>query len=361
MERAATAGGTCEGDAAMIARLREQRLRKVALIVAVAAAGAVAAVQVQAGALSAGARTAGPYRYDPYGAWLDYGWPVVAKPCCFRDKDGIPLVDYGGTIGVQYNPFTAAADGLLYFSSALYNLDTSYLKQAVRDANWLVRHQQPDGRWLYHFRLIEYFIPPPWPSAIAQGAALSLLVRIWRYTGDAVYLTAAKRGLLPYSRPAWKGGVLTYWGNLPFYEEAPSANPTFILNGYMFALIGLYDVAVAAPRSPAARLYRRGWQTLVALLPLYDFSDGQSAYSLRDLTLNLPKAPTSLMYEGRHVALLRALESITPSRVLGQYLDTWNIRSIQGYIRTGAPRPGPERQFEQLWRAPGLRSLLLQP
>jgi heparosan-N-sulfate-glucuronate 5-epimerase len=275
------------------------------------------------------------YRYEPYGPWLDLGASdSVPGPGPGTDANGIPVIDYGGTIGIQYNPFAIAANGLVYYSSYLFTENMPQIEQAVNDANWLVSNQQPDGRWLYRFPLVEYAIPPPWPSAVAQGAGLSLLVRVWRYTHNAVYLRAAKRALLPYSRPVASGGILSRWGDpgpiadivrhLWFYQEAPSiVHPSFILNGFMYSLVGLYDLSVAAPRSTARGLYLRGWRSLVAMLPLYDYGPGQSLYNLDYLTIGAPKHPTSDWYNGRHVVLLRAIDSVTPSPILRHYMDVW--------------------------------------
>jgi hypothetical protein len=278
------------------------------------------------------------YRYDPFGPWLDAGprgpltseacVPTADNPCLGLDGHGIPIVNYGGTIGVQYNPFTIAGDGLQWYSSFLYSRQRTQLRDAVREANWLVAHQEPDGRWLYRFPDAEYLIQRPWPSAITQGAGISLLVRMWRHTRDHRYLKAAERALLPYSRPVASGGVLALWGKHWFYEEAPSpARPAFILNGFMVALIGLYDLSVAAPRSNAKTLYKRGWNSLVAMLPLYDDGVGKSTYNLEYLTMGGPKVPATSTYDGRHVVDLKAINSVSPSPILRYFMRRWSRRS----------------------------------
>jgi hypothetical protein len=95
----------------------------------------------------------------------------------------------------------------------------------------------------------------------------------------------------------------------------------------MVALIGLYDLSVAAPRSNAKLLYERGWHSLVAMLPLYDYGVGKSIYNLLYLTIGWPKSPVGSSYNGRHVVDLRAINSVSPSPVLRHFMDRWSRRS----------------------------------
>ena len=70
-----------------------------------------------------------------------------------------------------------------------------------------------------------------------------------------------------------------------WYEEYPFEEGLFVLNGFMYSLIGLYDLSSAssAPqeaRDEAKELFDEGIVSLKALLPLYDNGKG-SNYDLQ--------------------------------------------------------------------------------
>jgi len=57
------------------------------------------------------------------------------------------------------------------------------------------------------------------------------------------------------------------------YEEYPTNPPLFVLNGFMYSLFGLYDLAMTGNRSinaEARMLYERGMSSLKVMLPLFD-------------------------------------------------------------------------------------------
>src|SRR4029077_7164813 len=83
----------------------------------------------------------------------------------------------------------------------------------IRDAaNWLVEHLEENGSgisvWNHDFDW-EYrpLLKAPWHSGLAQGQGISLLVRVWRQTGNATYLDVARRAFASFSRPTREGGV----------------------------------------------------------------------------------------------------------------------------------------------------------
>ena len=87
-------------------------------------------------------------------------------------------------------------------------------------------------------------LEPGWYSAMAQGHAMSLLSRAYSQSQNPLYLRAAYQAINPFLVPSSEGGVLTYlFGQHPWYEEYPTLPPSFVINGFMYALFGLYDLA----------------------------------------------------------------------------------------------------------------------
>lgn len=300
------------------------------IAVAAATIACLASLPVTIGDLSAAsgqtARLADrPYRPD--GPYMDFARqsPFSDSMNVRFDRGGLPMPFQGGRYG--HNPVTVAQYGLQADAYWRTRHAPVYRVRAQRAADWLVRNQdRASGRWEYHFSFdvggMDITLQPPWSSAMAQGQAMSLLVRESWHTGRRSYLRAALRSLRPLRTPVVRGGLVARFRGHPIYEEFPTRPPSFALNGFMFTLIGLYDLSVAAPRSDAGRLYRQGLSSLLVALPYYDVG-GLSAYHLGYLT-NSPRAVhRSLYYHRIHVMLLAALDSVSPHSEFRRYRRKW--------------------------------------
>lgn len=273
-----------------------------------------------------------------------YQWVIGA--------DGIPIVYYGSALGWRHNPVTTAQYGLWRFGNWVRTHDQSQLLAAEKQADWLVANQdRASGKWFYDFPLRGYGLSPPWASAMAQGQAISLLTRVWRATNTPRYLQAAAAALRPFERPVSKGGVVSFLDGHPWYEEAPSRPPSFILNGFMFTLVGLYDLQVASPSSDAGRLFTQGIDSLAYALPQFDAGEGFQYYDLRHWTWSpFPINIARESYLRLDVQLLQILDSLSPHSRFADYVGRWKARTLPqpppGFIPLHAnllPSPGFER------------------
>ncbi len=278
------------------------------------------------------ALTCDDYHYAPAGQYLNLaglnqlaGLRAAGIEIRF-DADGVPLVQVGDSF--YYNPVVIAQVGLEAISRYSINPTPGDLATAWRMANWFVHTQTRKGTWLYRFPITlghnNAPVPVPWPSAMAQGQAISLLTRVYRIQHAQKFLRASKRALRSLLVPVAKGGLLADLFGHPFYEEGPTRPPSFILNGFMFTLFGLYDLQTLAPRSAATKLFRDGIATLKFALPLYDVGGGWSLYELIHLT-DAPQAPirATIGYQRVHVLELCGLDSIQPNPVFEFYRDSW--------------------------------------
>ena len=197
---------------------------------------------------------------------------------------------------------------------------SGHLLQFYYAADWLVRHQDARGGWkIAVSRTVaegQLTLDPGWYSAMAQGHAMSLLVRAHARSGRREYLDAAARALAVFDVSSVDGGVAArFMDRHVWYEEYPTIPPCFVLNGFMYSLIGLYDVsATAGPgegRSTAERLYRAGLASLRRMLPLFDTGSG-TVYDLRHLTLGGAAPPNRARwdYHATHVNQLLLLASL---------------------------------------------------
>lgn len=253
-------------------------------------------------------------QYRTSGRYVGPADTNVDPPAVILGPNRLPLVKYDG-IGYQTNPVTIAQFGLRAFSRG-------DIHNAVRSADWLVSHQQPDGRWLYHFNYRQ--MHAPWSSALAQGQAMSLLARIYRQTGRSVYIESANRAVIPLTLSVTDGGLRRCFRGdcrYPFFEEYPTTPPSYVLNGFMFTLVGLYDLGNAGSKT-AMRLYRQGVSTLHVALPLYDRDSG-NVYALGDDSIASPA------YQAIHVYLLRTLFQLSSDRLFASYAAKWRS-SLEG-------------------------------
>lgn len=154
---------------------------------------------------------------------------------------------------------------------------------------------------------------------------MSLLERAYRITGDRRYLDAALRALAPLQTNVRDGGLLRCFGGdcrHPFFEEYPTHPASYVLNGFMFTLVGLHDLASVAPSSSAGADFQAGLRTLATVLPRYDY-EGRPSYSLTQDTIPGIAPDWAPSYHPVDVYLLEALDSVSPHVVFGHYAVRW--------------------------------------
>lgn len=186
-----------------------------------------------------------------------------------------------------------------------------------------------EGGWEHGFDLPHtYELRAPWVSAMAQGEGASLLVRLHAATGDERYAHAARRALRLLGLPAEEGGTSSLLHGRPFPQEYPTSPPSFVLNGGMFAMWGLYDVALALDDARARRAFDDAVETLA--LNLHRWDNGW--WSLYDLYPHRFANPASFAYHELHIAQLEAMHRIAPRDQLAGTAERF-IRYERSHVR----------------------------
>ena len=108
----------------------------------------------------------------------------------------------------------------------------------------------------------------------------------------------------------------------PVLQEYPTDPPTHVLNGWINALWGLYDIANAGGKlaDDARDAYQRGLEALAARLPLYNTGWNWSRY---DLFPHAIVHVTSPFYHRLHVEQLRAMHDLDPRPMFAETADRW--------------------------------------
>jgi len=248
--------------------------------------------------------------------------PPFGNPSNWKifDSEGIVIVDYAGDLGKQYNPVTISQCALVNYNYYVNTGEKSYKQVFLRHTDWLVEHQKITpkgfGGWYYNFPWQPYQCKNPWVSAMAQGQAISVLVRAYALTQDKSYLKSARLAVDAFEYSVDEGGVrfIDKNGNVFYLEYASELHP-YVLNGFIFSLLGLYDYYQTAGSRKALKLFNEGIQTLKVRLKDYDTGD----WTYYDLLGH--KAGES--YHKLHCKLLFELYFITGQHLFLDYAQKW--------------------------------------
>jgi heparosan-N-sulfate-glucuronate 5-epimerase len=242
------------------------------------------------------------------------------------DHDGIPVIPTYvdvETRRLHYYPIAIGQYALAIFHSWLDSKREEDRQRFLRLADWFVEHQAEDGCWYAEVDMPLYRLRAPWRSAMAQGRGLSILPRAWQCTGEARYLESAKRALDAFSLPLTQSGVAGTFDGRVTYEEYPAEPPPHVLNGMIFSLFGLWDMARARPEDGrAAALFERGAATVEALLPRYD-TGWWSLYDLYHFEVPTPRNLCTAHYHDIHIKQLTVMHAITGREPLRAVAERW--------------------------------------
>jgi len=205
----------------------------------------------------------------------------------------------------------------------------------LHGAEWFVENQDPvTGGWptpvTFNRDQKKYpgakEIQAGWYGAMCQGQAISVLVRAYLETKDDRFLTAAEAGVKVFNISSSEGGVrAVFLDKYEWYEEYPTNPPTFILNGFMYSLLGLYDLKSVSVKLKAEvrRLYQSGLRSLEAMLPLYDTGAG-TFYDLRHFTMKTAPKGARWDYHSTHINQLLLFATIEKDyRIFRETAERW--------------------------------------
>jgi hypothetical protein len=219
------------------------------------------------------------------------------------------------------NPVSIAQLGIGAWQLAM--ADSRWLEVVAAVSDWVAGELDSDGQIAFEFDYPQpYRLEAPWYSAMAQGEAASLLIRAAASLKRPVLARAAERAVSPLLSSASPLVAKTDEG--PVLQEYPTAPPAHVLNGWINALWGLYDIAIGSDElsAQARDAFTRGVDALAARLHLYETGWNWSRYDLFPFPLVHVASP---FYHRLHVEQLRAMHDLEPRQVFPVTADRWEV------------------------------------
>lgn len=179
------------------------------------------------------------------------------------DKSGIPLVlNYNGDR--IYFPITISQYALGNYDLYLMTNEKIYYKQFTNSVRWLIDNQDIQGGWnVLNSMGCKY-------SAMAQGEGVSVLTRAFIEFNDSKYLNAAVKASELMLKSIKNGGTARYVKDNLYFEEFAKLKPSLVLNGWIFTIFGLFDIAKLSDDKNYADMLNITLKTLEGELVNYD-------------------------------------------------------------------------------------------
>lgn len=218
------------------------------------------------------------------------------------DDKGIPFLEHSNGSHIQM-PTMIFQYGLGAYDLWVIKKERQYLDKAILCADWAIEHQETNGAWNTFF----YIYPDAPYSAMPQGEATSLLLRVYNETSDERYIESAKRAVSFMLTDVKDGGVANYSnGELKLLEYT---HLPLVMNGWIFALFGIYDYSLITGE------YKEQLdltvESLENKLPAFDCG----YWSMYDEGGKI----SSPFYHNLHIAQLQALYEVTGIDAFNEY------------------------------------------
>jgi D-glucuronyl C5-epimerase-like protein len=247
------------------------------------------------------------------------------------DAAGVPRAR-GRVMGEYYKPALSAWWGLVKLGHYLRHHDRASLEAFLIQVDWLERNAvvQQDGSvvWPNNFDCLQgsTLSKAPWVSGYDQGLAISAVVRGFRLTGRKKLLELLHGAARVFDLSPVEGGVRIPCKQGCLYAELPTGPVPGILDGFMTALLGLFDLFTETGEPNVLHLFSDGVEGLKYTLPQWDYRGKWSWYNSQAY-LSPPA------YHHLHRVQLQVLAKLAHDPVLLGFADRWHTDRLSGLSR----------------------------
>src|SRR5581483_324092 len=173
-------------------------------------------------------------------------------------------------------------------------------------------------RWAYPIGIRKYHLEPPIYSAMAQAQIASVFVRAYLAGAGQHHADIAVAAVQPLLA-AGGSDLVSLTPDGPVLEEVDSSPPSHILNGWIYSLWGLWDVALGLGHDAARSMYEASLDCLRSTLDRYDVGwwTRYSLYPHRVPDLAKP------FYHRLHIDQMEVLHRLTGVEGFGATAQRW--------------------------------------
>ncbi|MCZ4407259.1 D-glucuronyl C5-epimerase family protein [Cryomorphaceae bacterium 1068] len=235
------------------------------------------------------------------------------------DEKGVPYSFFNGQM--VYNPVTILQFGLICIDLYIGYDRSEYLDRAINvlDRLEIERIEYLSlPNWAYNSYNEKYSIEAPYYSGMAVGEAISFYSRMSKILGNESLMNVAS-GCFDFLKiPFEKGGVARIKGkNFYWIEEYPTNEPSFVLNGFVYSIFGIYDYWKFSSSEEAKSMFELTVNTLLNSLGEYDIG----YWSVYDV---LKRELVKKYYQKNvHVPQMMALYNLTGEQSFLDYGLKW--------------------------------------
>ena len=231
----------------------------------------------------------GPYFHD---FSHKINWPYSC------DKDNIPILDERSTN--QYFSPIVTQMALGYYNAYILSKNTAFFSSFLHLANWLEKKIDHNGGI------------PTWDSfekydAFTQGMAISIFIRAFIETGEVKFKKAALSSF-KILREGNNFGLRNEAGEIVILEEDPSQRFSAILNGWIYAIVGILELSYIDKSEVVKDELNIQRNSLEKLLPSFD----TGFWSRYDLSGHI----ASFYYHNCHILMLKFLCMSFPDSIV---------------------------------------------
>jgi len=218
-------------------------------------------------------------------------------------------------LGSQYNPLTEALYALVFYQKQNYDLFFKLLKKLTEEATILKVKDKEVALWYYRFLFPSRAYSKRWISGMTQGVIASLYSRAFYLTNNDFYRSLCIKSISGMLIPIEYGGTLYKNKGCLWIEEYPEEKPLMhVLNGFIFALLGLYDTYLITNDEKYIKIFNVLLKCLKKCMKHYDLILW-SKYDIANVA-----GPS---YHFLHVILIYILYKLTYDEDLKRYSLKW--------------------------------------
>lgn len=257
-----------------------------------------------------------------------------------RDAEGVPLIERDGELYYYHVDLSKIAQ-VYYAYVRKHDRPAQETADFLAMATWLKENciytEWGFCSWQAKFDISAYSLPNDWTSAMAQGQAITVLLYAYAVTQDESYIEVLADAVAAFNYPVAEKGVVADFEGYRFYEEYGSEDkPAHVLNGFLFAMAGLYEVAHLAKSEAAQQAYEQGLESLRNTLHLYDLGfTSRYDYSHLNQIASTKGGVNGDLYHEIHLAQLAWLHSVSEDDVVMEYLKRFLMYDTGGLTSFG--------------------------